>query len=80
MVSRHKTKFFEMSPELRWLSTKPEALKAYDRQWVGISGERVVAAGLSVTEVRDALEAIGLPDALITRIGPSYRPDSIVLD
>jgi|CXWL01.1.fsa_nt_gi hypothetical protein len=80
MVSRHKTKVFEMSPELKWLSSKPAALRAYEGKWVGILGDRVVAVGDSASEVLDIADAAGLDNPLVTRIGPAVRPDKIVLD
>ena len=55
MVSRHKTKVLEQSPELRWLASRPQELRDFEGKWVAVVGDNVVASGDSPKDVKQAL-------------------------
>ncbi|MBI5290054.1 MAG: hypothetical protein HY873_13855 [Chloroflexi bacterium] len=77
MVSRHKTKVWEMSPEMLWFQEHPQELATYEGKWVAIKGGKVIASGDSASGVIKRLNAGNEEDALLSFVGPEdCRPDT----
>lgn len=54
--------------ELHWFENNVERLEAYQGQWIAILGEKVIAFGSSISEVRSQLIEANVHDALVVRV------------
>lgn len=69
-----------MSPELRWLASRPLALREFEGKWVVLVDERVVASGDSPKEVMEALPEQYRGRGLLHRITRrDFDPNAIVI-
>lgn len=58
--------------ELVWFEEHKGDLATYQGLWVGILGQRVVASGHSIINVRQEIDRQGIHDALVVRV-----PDNV---
>jgi len=80
MVSRHKTKVLEQSPELRWLASRPQELRDFEGKWVAVVGDNVVASGDSPLDVSMSLPEELRGRALLHRVTRAdFDPNAIFI-
>jgi len=80
MVSRHKTKVLEQSPELRWLASRPPELREFEGKWVLVVGQRVLASGDSPLELSKTIPEDLRGKGLLHRVTPrDFDPTAIFI-
>ena len=54
--------------DMNWVHEHMQELRAYQGKWIAVIGQRVVAAGSSVMQLLQDVEAQGLSEPFVTQI------------